>query len=120
HLAAEPVDVLVLDVALHGEDGLSIAARLRASQRRLAIAVLTARGELDDRGKGLTIGGDIYLVKPIDMRELSAVAESLHHRVLRTSAEAPCTEWRLHFRTMEVTTPDGESVMLTPTECNLM
>jgi DNA-binding response OmpR family regulator len=120
HLAAHEVDVLVLDLGLPGEDGLSIAARLRASRPGLAIAVLTARGELDDRLRGFKTGADIYLVKPVDMRELSAVVESLHRRVQRPAAEASRSGWRLDFFTMEFASPGGESVMLTPTECNLV
>ncbi len=120
HLTQQPVDVLVLDLGLPGEDGLSIAARLRASQPDLAIAMLTARGELDDRLQGFKTGADIYLVKPVDMRELSAVVESLHRRTRRTGTETPRAEWRLDFFTMELSSPTGDSVMLTPTECNLM
>lgn len=120
HLAEHPIDVLVLDLGLPGEDGLSIATRLRQSHPGMAIAMLTARGELDDRLRGFKTGADIYLVKPVDMRELSAIAESLHRRTRQPPAEAPRAEWRLDFFTMELTTPTGVSVMLTPTECNLM
>ncbi|MCK7491496.1 MAG: response regulator transcription factor [Comamonadaceae bacterium] len=120
HLATEPLDVLVLDLGLPGEDGLSIAARLRAHHPDIAIAMLTARGELDDRLRGFKNGADIYLVKPVDMRELSAVAESLHRRVRGAERPPPRAEWRLDSFTMELASPGGESVMLTPTECNLV
>ncbi len=122
HLAAAEVDVLVLDLGLPGEDGLAIAARLRRTHPQLAIAMLTARGQLEDRLLGLKTGADIYLVKPVDMRELSAVVESLYRRLHRVAAAEADTaaQWRLDAYTMELRSPARESVMLTPTEFNLM
>src|SRR5690606_2100697 len=101
HLAGAEVDVLVLDLGLPGEDGLSIARRLRRTQPGIAIAMLTARGQLDDRLLGLNSGADIYLVKPVDMRELSAVVESLYRRVHRVAAPPDQPPgWRLERHTL--------------------
>ena len=63
YLATGQVDVLVLDLGLPGEDGLTIARRLSVTHPGIAIAMLTARGQLDDRLVGFECGADIYLVK---------------------------------------------------------
>jgi DNA-binding response OmpR family regulator len=124
HLTRSPVDVLILDLGLPGEDGIEIAGRLRRSRPAIAIAMLTARGQIEDRLLGLKTGADIYLVKPVDMRELSAVVESLYRRVHRGPPASPAAGaapvWRLDAYTMELTSPTQESMMLTPTEFNLL
>src|SRR6266581_9737748 len=64
-------DLVVLDLMLPGEDGLSICRRLRAGGN-LPILFLTAKGEETDRVVGLEVGADDYLVKPFSPRELLA------------------------------------------------
>lgn len=78
--AVRPADIVVLDIGLEGEDGLSIAAHLRSS-RSVGIVIVTARGSVDDRISGLQKGADAYLVKPIDMRELAATIVALSQRL---------------------------------------
>ncbi|MGJ4860735.1 response regulator transcription factor [Labrys sp. La1] len=80
--AALPSEIVILDINLGGEDGLSIAAHLRASQS-VGIVMATARGSIDDRVAGLEKGADAYLVKPIDVRELAATVAALHSRAKR-------------------------------------
>jgi two-component system phosphate regulon response regulator OmpR len=75
----ETVDMLVLDLMLPGEDGLSICHRLRAEGQKIPIIMLTAKGEDMDRITGLEIGADDYLTKPFNPRELLARI----HAVLR-------------------------------------
>lgn len=70
-LQAETVDLLVLDLMLPGEDGLTIARRLR-SDSSLPIIILSARGDEVDRIVGLEVGADDYLPKPFNPRELLA------------------------------------------------
>jgi len=70
-LAAQRVDLVVLDVMLPGEDGLGICKRL-SSQGEIPIILLTGRGDEVDRIIGLEIGADDYLVKPFNPRELLA------------------------------------------------
>jgi DNA-binding response OmpR family regulator len=122
YLMAEQVDVVVLDLGLPGEDGLSIARRLSVSHPRIAIAMLTARGQLEDRLLGLDCGADIYLVKPIDMRELSAVCESLYRRLHRSDeVERPTNGWwQLDAQSLELLPPGEQPILLTPTEFKLM
>ena len=65
-------DLIVLDLMLPGEDGLSICRRLRADDPQLAIIMLTAKGDEIDRIVGLEMGADDYLPKPFNPRELVA------------------------------------------------
>lgn len=67
-----PTDVIVLDLMMPGEDGLSICRRLRASGDETPILMLTARGDPVDRILGLEMGADDYLAKPFTPRELLA------------------------------------------------
>ena len=71
HLATQPVDLILLDVMLPGEDGLSLARSLSA-EGSPAIIMLSARGEEIDRIVGLEVGADDYLPKPFSHRELLA------------------------------------------------
>ena len=75
-----PCDVAVIDVGLPGEDGFTIAAHLRSSSS-VGIVMLTARGALQDRLHGLQQGADAYLVKPVQLLELSAILQSLGRRL---------------------------------------
>ncbi len=75
-----PCDVAVIDVGLPGEDGFTIAAHLRSSSS-VGIVMLTARGALEDRLHGLQQGADAYLVKPVQLLELSAILQSLGRRL---------------------------------------
>lgn len=79
-LTRQPADILILDVNLPGEDGFSIAKRLR-EHSEVGIIMLTARGVNVDRVVGLEIGADVYLVKPIELRELEAQVRTLARRL---------------------------------------
>lgn len=81
-LMVAPADIVVLDIGLgpNREDGFAIAARLRRTVR-CGIVMVTARGELDARVRGLEEGADAYMVKPIDFAELSAVMRSVMRRL---------------------------------------
>jgi two-component system, OmpR family, phosphate regulon response regulator OmpR len=71
-LARESFDVLVLDLMMPDEDGLSICRRLRSAGETIPIMMLTARGDPVDRIIGLEMGADDYLPKPFEPRELAA------------------------------------------------
>jgi len=79
-LARQAADIIILDVNLPGEDGFSIAKRLR-DHSEVGIIMLTARGVNVDRVVGLEIGADVYLVKPIELRELEAQVRTLARRL---------------------------------------
>ena len=83
-MTRENIDLIVLDLMLPGEDGLSICRRLRGSNDRTPIIMLTAKGEDVDRIVGLEMGADDYLPKPFNPRELVARI----HAVLRRQAPA--------------------------------
>jgi two-component system phosphate regulon response regulator OmpR len=79
-LARERFDVLVLDVMMPGEDGLSLCRRLRGRGETIPILMLTARGDPVDRIIGLEMGADDYLPKPFNPRELVARIQALVRR----------------------------------------
>jgi DNA-binding response OmpR family regulator len=79
-IETEKVDVIVLDIAMPGEDGLSLARWLR-EHHAIGIILATAAGRQIDRIVGLEIGADDYLVKPYDLRELLARIRSILRRV---------------------------------------
>lgn len=86
-LLREPVDLIVLDLMMPGEDGLSVCRRLRAANDRTPIIMLTAKGEDIDRIVGLEVGADDYLCKPFNPRELLARMHAVLRR--RPAVEAP-------------------------------
>lgn len=90
HLAAAPADLVVLDIAMPGEDGLSVARWLRGRGDDVGIVMLTAAAEVVDRVVGLEVGADDYVAKPFDLRELLARLRAVLRR--RASANAAPAE----------------------------
>jgi DNA-binding response OmpR family regulator len=116
-------DLLLLDLVLPGLDGLEILRQVRQAHPTRPVIVLTARGEEDDRVRGLRLGADDYVVKPFGLRELLARVEA----VLRRSPERPRPAARLAFgwgeadlRGGEVRFTSGGSVRLLPLETDLL
>ncbi len=116
-------DLIVLDLMLPGEDGLSICRRVRASSQ-VPIIILTARGEDIDRIVGLEIGADDYLPKPFNPRELLARIRAILRR-----AQAPTPSETQSFRVGSLTvdlsarkvlTGDGQTIELTGAEFDLL
>lgn len=117
-LADSPADVLVLDVMLPGDDGLTIARRLGQSHPHLGIVMLTGRAGVADRILGLESGADIYLAKTTERRELVAAIRAVARRVaMLPEADAV---WRLDAIRMKLLTPDGAEISLTRQEFLLM
>lgn len=126
-LATRDFDLLILDLNLPGEDGLSICRRLRA-ERDLPIIIVTAQGEDVDRIVGLEMGADDYMVKPFNPRELLARIRS----VLRRAHAAPRNGqsaggryylfcgWRVDVMAHQVTAPSGMKVAMTSAEFDLL
>jgi len=86
-LVAEAVpDIVVLDVHMPGEDGLSLARWLRERHAGIGIVMLTTAAETVDRVVGLEIGADDYVPKPFELRELLARVKSLQRRLSTTPA----------------------------------
>jgi two-component system OmpR family response regulator len=126
-LDAARFDLVILDVMLHGEDGLSLCRRLRAGSR-IPILMLTARGDEVDRIVGLEMGADDYLSKPFNPRELLARVKS----VLRRAVSLPenladedvrrfrFADWTLDTRTRQLSSPNGVVVDLSGAEYKLL
>jgi two-component system response regulator MprA len=79
-LASQPLDAVVLDVAMPHVDGLEVCRRLRDAGDRTPVLMLTARDAVDDRVAGLDAGADDYLVKPFALKELKARLRALLRR----------------------------------------
>jgi DNA-binding response OmpR family regulator len=92
-LTTEEADLLILDIAMPGEDGLSIARRIRA-RSAVPILMLTAATDIVDRVVGLEVGADDYVTKPFDLRELRARVRALLRRseTLASPASLPPQE----------------------------
>jgi two-component system OmpR family response regulator/two-component system phosphate regulon response regulator OmpR len=101
HLQREHFDLLILDLMLPGEDGLSICRRLRALGNTIPIIMLTARGEDIDRILGLEMGADDYLPKPFNPRELLARIQAVLRRPRQTGGTPDMPE-KICFGGMEV------------------
>jgi len=85
-LEERPADLVILDINMPGEDGLSLARYLRANVK-VGIVMLTAAGEVVDRIVGLEMGADDYIAKPVDMRELLARIRAVLRRMPAERAE---------------------------------
>jgi len=75
-----PVDLIILDIMLPKQDGLSVLRKIRKAEMATPVLLLTARGAIDDRIKGLDTGADDYLAKPFSMDELMARIRALLRR----------------------------------------
>ncbi len=121
------VDLVVLDVMMPGEDGLSICRRLSA-EGRVPILMLTALGEETDRIVGLEVGADDYLPKPFNPRELLARIKAILRRSARTATRAGTLTshrvrfagWTLDTDRQELRHADGREVHLTTAEFRLL
>ncbi|MEI8158839.1 MAG: response regulator transcription factor [Burkholderiales bacterium] len=78
---ATPIDLMVIDLNLPGEDGISLAARIRAAQPNIGIIMVTARDQVRDKMAGYDSGADIYLTKPTSSDELIAAVRALTRRI---------------------------------------
>lgn len=120
--SAEPWDLIILDRMLPNEvDGLSILTRLRAVGIKTPVIVLSALTALDERVKGLKLGGDDYLTKPFALIELLTRAEALIRRSKNTRSERVLQYADLHYDlTIPRITRNGKVLALQPRECRLL
>ncbi len=116
----QPIDLALVDVNLPDGLGFDLVRRLRA-QRDTAVIFMTSRGTPDDKVHGLEAGGDDYIVKPVDMRELLARVRA----VLRRYNRAPAARveaffgWTLDLMRRELADANGALVRLTRAEFDL-
>jgi DNA-binding response OmpR family regulator len=85
----EPVDLILLDLMLPGQNGLTVCQNLRKTGSTTPILMLTARRQTKDKVAGLKAGGDDYLTKPFQMSELLARVEALLRRAATVPEVAP-------------------------------
>ena len=124
-LSAIDFDLIILDVMMPGQDGISFTAELRKLQNKTPILLLTARGETEDRIKGLEAGADDYLPKPFEPKELLLRINAILRRMpeLKENQMMPET---LNFGNLDYNVARnalwaGENqVALTTTESQLM
>jgi len=127
-LASGGIDLIVLDINMPGEDGLSALRALR-TDNPVPVIMLTAAGEVIDRVLGLEMGADDYLGKPVDLRELEARIKAVLRRQvgterIETSAKSANTarfgDFTLRIDTARLDDADGTEVQLTAMEFNLL
>ena len=112
-------DVLILDVMMPGLDGFEVMRRLRDRHVSTPTLMLTARGELEDRVRGLDSGADDYLVKPFAFEEFSARIRALGRRSAVQDARLAAGEIEIDLVRHEVRAR-GVPVDLSPTEFRLL
>jgi two-component system, OmpR family, response regulator len=126
-MAAAPPDLVILDVMLPGEDGISLCRWVRA-RSEVPVIMLTARGDETDRIVGLEVGADDYVPKPFSPRELLARVKSVLRRTKslppnlrqREGRHFRFAGWQLDAVTRTLTAPDGVVVPLGATEFKLL
>jgi two-component system OmpR family response regulator len=127
-LEAARVDLLVLDLMLPGDDGLTLCRTLRARNIELPVIMLTARGDETDRIVGLEMGADDYLPKPFSARELLARIKVILKRVRSLPpnlkpdehAELQFGDWRLDTQQRHLRSPQGVVTPLSGAEFRLL
>lgn len=116
-----PCELIVLDLNLPTLDGFSVLAKLREAKCPSRVIILTARGEVENRVKGLKAGADDYLAKPFSMDELVARVEALGRR---GGAPAASDLLKLDGLHMDIqsrrVTRDGEAIALSPREFDVL
>ncbi len=132
-LEQQAVDLVLLDLMMPGEDGLSVCRRLRAQPdyANLPVIMVTAMSEDIDRIIGLELGADDYIAKPFNPRELAARVKAVLRRSARPEPQARphnqtgerlygFADWRLDLDAARLHNPDGEEIELTAGEFNLL
>ena len=114
-------DLIVLDVMLPDLDGFEVCRRLRTESNQTPVLFLTARDSTEDKVRGLTLGGDDYLVKPFSLEELIARIDTILRRsgFTRSDALMRCGDLILDDDAHLVTRA-GREISLSPTEYNLL
>ena len=127
-LTEASVDLIVLDLRLPDDDGLSLARELRQRTPGIGIIMLTSKADLVDRVVGLESGADDYIPKPFEPRELEARMRAVLRRTRAESLAAPTTArnsaefpgWRLDLDTHQLFSDDNGEVHLKPAEFELL
>ncbi len=105
--AALTPDLLVIDLNLPGEDGISLARRIRSAQPEVGIIMVTARSQLGDKLTGYESGADLYLTKPTSPEELGAAVQALARRI--KAAPQAQSAYRLNLPARTLHGPQGNA-----------
>jgi two-component system, OmpR family, response regulator len=118
---SRPYDTAIIDIMLPRRDGLSLIAKMRAEKVNTPVMILSAKGSVDDRVKGLQTGGDDYLTKPFAFSELLARVQALIRRASGASdpTRLAVGDLAVNLLTREVTR-GGKRIMLQPLEFSLL
>ncbi|PWV95872.1 DNA-binding response OmpR family regulator [Paenibacillus cellulosilyticus] len=112
--------IVILDVMMPGMDGFEVCRMLKKSGSEVAVIMLTAKDEVDDRVKGLTIGADDYLVKPFSFDELLArIRARLRNQFPMMFGEVAIGPFKIDDRRKEIIY-NGQVLELSPTEYELL
>lgn len=124
--ARQPVDLVILDLSLPDEDGLSLCRRLRSTSQT-PVVMLTARGDPMDRIAGLELGADDYVCKPFEPRELLARVRTVLRRAGSAAAVSAANarsiefgRWTLDVAMRRLVDDGGRAVILSGTEFRLL
>jgi two-component system OmpR family response regulator len=126
-LQEHSIDLVILDLMLRGEDGLSLCRQLRTVSQ-VPVIMLTAMADHTDRVVGLEVGADDYLTKPFDQRELLARVKAVLRRtsasgtlaMLETRPALRFANWRLDVTRRELRSEDNTLVVLSGGEFDLL
>ena len=114
------IDLFLIDIGLPGENGLSIAKRLRAAYPLVGIIMVTARTALQDRVQSYDSGADLFLPKPFDAKELVSIVRSFEMRMKRSDNALHGQDYVLHTESFTLRTPEGNSVALTDSDVHIL
>lgn len=124
HIAAHQYDAAVFDIMLPDMDGMQLLSRVRAQGSNFPVLFLTALDSVEDRVKGLTAGGDDYVVKPFSLEELTARLRGLVRRSRMSASTQPDPVLRVGDLTMNEDSYEveraGEPITVTSTEFELL
>jgi len=117
----EPYDTAIIDIMLPKRDGLSLIETMRKEKKRTPVIILSAKGSIDDRVKGLQTGSDDYITKPFAFSELLARVQALIRRTSGLSEPTSLTvgDLSVNLLTREVTR-GGRKIDLQPIEFSLL
>ncbi len=116
-LLTRPADILILDLNMAEEDGISICKRVRKSMPEVGILILTARVMSSDKLAGYESGADIYMTKPARPAELAAAIRNLYSRLMPKQAPA---KWVLDTKLLSIRNPNKASIAITLAEAKLL
>jgi len=115
--ASEPVDIFIIDLNLPDEDGISLTKRIRKTNSKVGIIIMSARIGLEDKLLGYESGADIYLPKPVDSEELLAAIAALARRLKPVQTDTPdvvldYAQLVLHANGKQISVNQAEAILL--------